>query len=84
MAVGSAWGPCSEAPWPGAGSRCALCHSGRVLAPAAFPLTHRLCLPPRPDKYHFCQGSFYWRMTPRYQVDRVGYVKYDLLQCPQH
>lgn len=57
---------------------------GRVLAPAAFPLTHRLCLPPRPDKYHFCQGTFYWRMTPRYQVDRVGYVKYDLLQCPQH
>ena len=43
-----------------------------------------LCLPPRPDKYHFCQGSFYWRMTPRYQVDRVGYVKYDILQCPQH
>ncbi|XP_049672998.1 matrix metalloproteinase-9 [Accipiter gentilis] len=36
------------------------------------------------DKYHFCQGSFYWRMTPRYQVDRVGYVKYDILQCPQH
>lgn len=57
---------------------------GHGLAPAAFPLTHRLCLPPRPDKYHFCQGSFYWRMTPRYQVDRVGYVKYDILQCPQH
>uniref|UniRef100_A0A8D0KZD8 Matrix metalloproteinase-9 n=1 Tax=Strix occidentalis caurina TaxID=311401 RepID=A0A8D0KZD8_STROC len=36
------------------------------------------------DKYHFCRGSFYWRMTPRYQVDRVGYVKYDILQCPQH
>ncbi|XP_010213896.1 PREDICTED: matrix metalloproteinase-9-like [Tinamus guttatus] len=36
------------------------------------------------DKYHFCQGSFYWRMTPRYQVDRVGYVKYDILQCPEH
>ncbi|NXP31998.1 MMP9 protein, partial [Leiothrix lutea] len=35
-------------------------------------------------KYHFCRGSFYWRMTPRYQVDRVGYVKYDILQCPQH
>ncbi|XP_021272677.1 matrix metalloproteinase-9 [Numida meleagris] len=36
------------------------------------------------DKYHFCRDSFYWRMTPRYQVDRVGYIKYDLLQCPQH
>ncbi|NXX14825.1 MMP9 protein, partial [Podargus strigoides] len=35
-------------------------------------------------KYHFCRGSFYWRMTSRYQVDRVGYVKYDILQCPQH
>ncbi|XP_030826211.1 matrix metalloproteinase-9 [Camarhynchus parvulus] len=35
-------------------------------------------------KYHFCRGSFYWRMTPRYQVDRVGYVKYDILQCPQN
>lgn len=40
--------------------------------------------PPGPDKYYFCHGSFYWRMTPRYQVDRVGYVKYDILQCPQH
>ncbi|XP_068006496.1 matrix metalloproteinase-9 [Melanerpes formicivorus] len=36
------------------------------------------------DKYHFCRGSFYWRMTPRYQVDRVGYLKYDILQCPEH
>ncbi|XP_061217316.1 matrix metalloproteinase-9 isoform X2 [Neopsephotus bourkii] len=36
------------------------------------------------DKYYFSRGSFYWRMTPRYQVDRVGYVKYDILQCPQH
>ncbi|KAM9527920.1 matrix metalloproteinase-9 [Guaruba guarouba] len=36
------------------------------------------------DKYYFCRGSFYWRMTPRYQVDRVGYIKYDILQCPQH
>ena len=41
-------------------------------------------LPPRPGKYHFCRGSFYWRMTPHYQVDRVGYVKYDILECPQH
>ncbi|XP_074867549.1 matrix metalloproteinase-9 isoform X2 [Carettochelys insculpta] len=34
-------------------------------------------------KYHFCQERFYWRMTPRYQVDRVGYVKYDILNCPE-
>lgn len=45
---------------------------------------HSLCPTPCPGKYHFCRGSFYWRMTPRYQVDRVGYVKYDILQCPQH
>ncbi|XP_042698459.2 matrix metalloproteinase-9 isoform X2 [Chrysemys picta bellii] len=34
-------------------------------------------------KYHFCQDRFYWRMTPRYQVERVGYVKYDILNCPE-
>lgn len=45
---------------------------------------HFLRPSPCPGKYHFCRGSFYWRMTPRYQVDRVGYVKYDILQCPQH
>lgn len=45
---------------------------------------HSLRPPPCPGKYHFCRGSFYWRMTPRYQVDRVGYVKYDILQCPQN
>lgn len=45
---------------------------------------HSLRPSPCPGKYHFCRGSFYWRMTPRYQVDRVGYVKYDILQCPQH
>ncbi|XP_055078905.1 matrix metalloproteinase-9 [Periophthalmus magnuspinnatus] len=32
--------------------------------------------------FYFCRESFYWRMNPRRQVDRVGYVKYDLLQCP--
>ncbi|XP_053250779.1 matrix metalloproteinase-9 [Podarcis raffonei] len=34
-------------------------------------------------KYHFCRGPFCWRMTPRYQVDRVGYLKYDVLKCPE-
>uniref|UniRef100_A0A8C5R691 Matrix metalloproteinase-9 n=1 Tax=Leptobrachium leishanense TaxID=445787 RepID=A0A8C5R691_9ANUR len=35
-------------------------------------------------KYHFCQDRFFWRMTWRKQVDRVGYIKYDLLRCPEH
>uniref|UniRef100_A0A6I8PWC3 Matrix metalloproteinase-9 n=1 Tax=Xenopus tropicalis TaxID=8364 RepID=A0A6I8PWC3_XENTR len=35
-------------------------------------------------KYYFCQDRFFWRMTSRKQVDRVGYVKYDLLHCPEH
>lgn len=30
---------------------------------------------------YFCRDRFYWRMNSRRQVDRVGYVKYDLLQC---
>ncbi|XP_030590101.1 matrix metalloproteinase-9 [Archocentrus centrarchus] len=30
---------------------------------------------------YFCRESFYWRMNSRRQVDRVGYVKYDLLKC---
>uniref|UniRef100_A0A3P8UH76 Matrix metalloproteinase-9 n=1 Tax=Cynoglossus semilaevis TaxID=244447 RepID=A0A3P8UH76_CYNSE len=30
---------------------------------------------------YFCRDSFYWRMNSRKQVDRVGYVKYDLLNC---
>ncbi|XP_061486156.1 matrix metalloproteinase-9 [Rhineura floridana] len=33
-------------------------------------------------KYHFCKDPFCWQMTPRYQVDRVGYLKYDILKCP--
>uniref|UniRef100_A0A8C6TZU1 Matrix metalloproteinase-9 n=1 Tax=Neogobius melanostomus TaxID=47308 RepID=A0A8C6TZU1_9GOBI len=32
--------------------------------------------------FYFCRQTFYWRMNSRRQVDRVGYVKYDLLQCP--
>uniref|UniRef100_A0A087X717 Matrix metalloproteinase-9 n=2 Tax=Poecilia formosa TaxID=48698 RepID=A0A087X717_POEFO len=31
---------------------------------------------------YFCRDRFYWRMNSRRQVDRVGYVKYDLLKCP--
>ncbi|KAM4692050.1 matrix metalloproteinase-9 [Rhinophrynus dorsalis] len=34
-------------------------------------------------KYYFCQDRFFWRMTWRKQVDKVGYVKYDLLHCPE-
>ncbi|KAM3871838.1 matrix metalloproteinase-9 [Diretmus argenteus] len=30
---------------------------------------------------YFCRDRFYWRMNSRRQVDRVGYVKYDLLTC---
>ncbi|XP_040907181.1 matrix metalloproteinase-9 [Toxotes jaculatrix] len=30
---------------------------------------------------YFCRDRFYWRMNSRRQVDRVGYVKYDLLNC---
>ncbi|GAA6106096.1 matrix metalloproteinase-9-like [Tachysurus ichikawai] len=31
--------------------------------------------------YFFCQKIYYWRMTSKYQVDRVGYI-YELLNCP--
>ncbi|KAG5282130.1 hypothetical protein AALO_G00052560 [Alosa alosa] len=30
---------------------------------------------------YFCRGRFYWRVNSRRQVDRVGYVKYDVLKC---
>uniref|UniRef100_UPI003AABC951 uncharacterized protein znf335 n=1 Tax=Centroberyx gerrardi TaxID=166262 RepID=UPI003AABC951 len=30
---------------------------------------------------YFCRDRFYWRMNSRRQVDRVGYVKYDVLKC---
>uniref|UniRef100_A0A4W5PSI1 Matrix metalloproteinase-9 n=1 Tax=Hucho hucho TaxID=62062 RepID=A0A4W5PSI1_9TELE len=30
---------------------------------------------------YFCQDSYYWQMNSKRQVDRVGYVKYDLLKC---
>ncbi|XP_077079492.1 matrix metalloproteinase-9 [Siphateles boraxobius] len=31
--------------------------------------------------FYFCRESFYWRMNARRQVDRVGYVRHDLLKC---
>ncbi|XP_054835404.1 matrix metalloproteinase-9 [Eublepharis macularius] len=34
-------------------------------------------------KFYFCQDPFCWQMTPRLQVDRVGYLKYDVLKCPE-
>ncbi|XP_063003578.1 matrix metalloproteinase-9 [Elgaria multicarinata webbii] len=34
-------------------------------------------------KYHFCRDPFCWQMTRSYQVDRVGYLKYDVLKCPE-
>lgn len=30
---------------------------------------------------YFCRDKFYWRMNSRRQVDRVGYIKYDILKC---
>ncbi|KAI5610095.1 matrix metalloproteinase-9 precursor [Silurus asotus] len=33
--------------------------------------------------YYFCRDVYYWRMTSRRQVDRVGYV-YELLNCPNY
>uniref|UniRef100_A0A3P8NDH8 Matrix metalloproteinase-9 n=1 Tax=Astatotilapia calliptera TaxID=8154 RepID=A0A3P8NDH8_ASTCA len=33
---------------------------------------------------YFCRDRFYWRMNSRRQVDRVGYVKYDLLKCSDY
>ncbi|KAM9248266.1 matrix metalloproteinase-9 [Dugong dugon] len=38
------------------------------------------------DKAYFCQDRFFWRMNSRNkvnQVDQVGYVTFDLLQCPE-
>ncbi|KAM6164610.1 matrix metalloproteinase-9 [Rhynchocyon petersi] len=38
------------------------------------------------DKAYFCQESFFWRVSSRNtvnQVDQVGYVTVDLLQCPE-
>ncbi|KAM9296700.1 matrix metalloproteinase-9 [Gastrophryne carolinensis] len=34
-------------------------------------------------KYYFCQDQFFWRMTWRKQVEKVGYVKYDVVRCPE-
>ncbi|KAM5220695.1 matrix metalloproteinase-9 [Hipposideros larvatus] len=38
------------------------------------------------DKAYFCQDRFYWRVNTRNevnQVDEVGYVTFDILQCPE-
>nr|BAH13895.1 unnamed protein product [Homo sapiens]BAH14516.1 unnamed protein product [Homo sapiens] len=38
------------------------------------------------EKAYFCQDRFYWRVSSRSelnQVDQVGYVTYDILQCPE-
>ncbi|XP_016060308.1 PREDICTED: matrix metalloproteinase-9 [Miniopterus natalensis] len=38
------------------------------------------------EKVYFCQDRFYWRMSFQdelNQVDEVGYVTYDILQCPE-
>ncbi|XP_075383870.1 matrix metalloproteinase-9 [Tenrec ecaudatus] len=39
------------------------------------------------ERAYFCQDRFYWRVSSRNevnQVDQVGYVNYDLLQCPEY
>ncbi|XP_045385010.1 matrix metalloproteinase-9 [Lemur catta] len=39
------------------------------------------------EKAYFCQDHFYWRVSSRNevnQVDLVGYVTYDILQCPEY
>ncbi|CAH6776785.1 matrix metalloproteinase-9 isoform X1 [Phodopus roborovskii] len=39
------------------------------------------------DKAYFCQDQFFWRVSFREevnQVDLVGYVTYDFLQCPEN
>ncbi|XP_077023905.1 matrix metalloproteinase-9 [Tamandua tetradactyla] len=38
------------------------------------------------EKAYFCEDRFYWRVSSRQevnQVDQVGYVTYDILQCPE-
>ncbi|XP_063315235.1 matrix metalloproteinase-9-like [Pelobates fuscus] len=35
-------------------------------------------------KFHFCQEQYFWRMTSRKQVDKVGYVSHDILRCPEN
>ncbi|KAM5304525.1 matrix metalloproteinase-9 [Glossophaga mutica] len=38
------------------------------------------------DKAYFCQDRFYWRVSfqdEANQVDEVGYVTFDILQCPE-
>lgn len=43
------------------------------------------CLSPAENAY-FCQDRFFWRVRSQnevYQVDQVGYVTFDILQCPE-
>ena len=43
-------------------------------------------LPFPAGKAHFCQDRFYWRVNSQNdvnQVDEVGYVTFDFLQCPE-
>ena len=43
------------------------------------------CLFPA-EKAYFCQDRFYWRVSFQdevNQVDEVGYVTFDILQCPE-
>ncbi|XP_048203443.1 matrix metalloproteinase-9 [Perognathus longimembris pacificus] len=38
------------------------------------------------EKAYFCQDRFFWRVSSRNevnQVDQVGYVTFDILQCPE-
>ncbi|XP_069845982.1 matrix metalloproteinase-9 [Dipodomys merriami] len=38
------------------------------------------------EKAYFCQDRFFWRVSSREevnQVDQVGYVTFDILQCPE-
>uniref|UniRef100_A0A673N5T9 Matrix metalloproteinase-9-like n=1 Tax=Sinocyclocheilus rhinocerous TaxID=307959 RepID=A0A673N5T9_9TELE len=46
-----------------------------------FHCTNDICFCYFSGFFYFCRENFYWRMNARRQVDRVGYVKYDLLKC---
>ena len=37
--------------------------------------------PSTPDHLYFCNDRFYTGVNSRHQVNRVGYIKYDLLKC---
>ncbi|KAJ6655560.1 hypothetical protein lerEdw1_005031 [Lerista edwardsae] len=34
-------------------------------------------------KFHFCSGLFCWQMNSHHYVEKVGYLKYDVLRCPE-